>query len=125
MRAPVLAVLLALTGCATHWTHPAGGDWARDSYECRRDATVPASPAVIGVPLGRGIYSAVPIGGGAEVDSDLMTQCLQVRGWVQVAAPTSGPEPWVYRAPPRDTSKDCPWGQYYKTAAARCVPIGE
>lgn len=81
----ILAVVL-LAGCAarrTVWTHPGYTPqlWARDSYECERDAQQPG--AVLGHQVGN-VIAMIPT--GPVTDQQMMARCLKARGWTLVYA---------------------------------------
>ena len=79
----VIPVIVILAGCAPgarpYWLHQASTPqlWARDSYECERQAQIPGMAA--GVPIGSGIVVGVPM--GTTTDSGVMQRCLEARGW--------------------------------------------
>ena len=78
-----LILVPLLVGCAPTaqrvWLHHGYTPqrWARDSYECERQAQV--SGLTAGVPLGGGLVVGIPMGG--YTDEQVMSRCLEARGW--------------------------------------------
>ena len=81
-RSELVVGMIVLAGCATtvrpYWINPAYTPqlWARDSYECERQAQ--AGGMSVGVPVG-GMVVGVPMGG--YTDQAVMQRCLEARGW--------------------------------------------
>jgi len=74
-----VAVIALMVGCASpklFWTKPGGNQdaFARDRYDCAREASAPYSSAYVG-----------PYGGssqqGVRVDHGLFNACMEARGW--------------------------------------------
>jgi len=86
--------LLALSGCAqqrsTAWYKQSltQQEWARDRYECQRDATYTSTPQQIYGPLGYGMIGSMPVGGGTRIDQSLYSRCLQARGYQYIYTDT-------------------------------------
>lgn len=96
----MLAAALGLGGCAekTAWVKPGATpeDFARDSYQCERDARATAGERGPGLAGGGGLAAAFESGG-------YQSGCLRRRGWVPAAAageaPTAAAEPAPNVAP--------------------------
>jgi hypothetical protein len=75
----ILGAALCLAGCGTRtaWIKPGAGDedFARDSYECERDARATAGSRGAGLAGGGGLTAAIESG-------DYQRRCLRQRGWV-------------------------------------------
>jgi|SRR5690348_5112007 hypothetical protein len=96
----MLAAALGLGGCAekTAWVKPGATpeDFARDSYQCERDARATAGERGPGLAGGGGLAAAFESGG-------YQSGCLRRRGWVRATptgeAPVAAAEPELSGAP--------------------------
>jgi hypothetical protein len=105
----ILGAALCLAGCGTRtaWVKPGSGDedFARDSYECERDARANAGASGPGLAGGGGLAAAFDTRG-------FQSGCLRRRGWVPASATAENPaaEPAASPAsePPPDAAAPPP-----------------
>ncbi len=84
-RALASAALPAmLLGCATTWDKPGAksGEWERDTYECRREATYVGTSTGSAYRVGSSVI--VSQNRSTDVDYSLYYGCLRARGWERV-----------------------------------------
>ena len=91
-----IAAVLAIGGCGTKtaWVKPGASqeDFARDSYECERDARATAGSRGAGLAGGGGLTAAIDSG-------EYQRRCLRLRGWVAGGDSTTDRPPGPDAAP--------------------------
>ncbi len=95
MKIIFVLVAIGLTGCA--WTHPTAtqADFARDKYECLREASyvqppvpyIPSPTPAFASPAGaflHGLNTGLDAGqawGGPRVNQNMFRACMEARGY--------------------------------------------